>query len=103
VEAQEKDPASLLNTVKAIVHLRRENADLQSAPNLEILYAEKDKLPFIYRRSSFIIAVNPSGKEAEAPVKAQGKAAPGVYAIGQCTLTEGVCKMGPQSFGVWRV
>ena len=72
VEAQEKDPRSLLNTVKALLRLRRAEPDLQSKPNLEVLYAEKGKLPFVYRRGSLVIAVNPGGKEAEAPVPGEG-------------------------------
>jgi maltose alpha-D-glucosyltransferase/alpha-amylase len=103
VEAQEKESASLLNRVKSILRLRHAERDLQSVPNLEILYAEKGKLPFVYRRGSFIIAANPSGKDVEAPVKAQAKTATAVYAIGQCALTDGVCNMGAQSFGAWRV
>lgn len=99
VAAQEKDPESLLNTVKALFRLRRAEADLQSLPNLEILFAEKERLPFVYRRGAFIIAVNPGGVPAEAPVDAQGSP---VYAIGGSSLEGGRCRLEAQSFGIWK-
>ncbi|MDR3342127.1 MAG: hypothetical protein LBT14_04950 [Treponema sp.] len=106
VEAQEKDPASLLNTVKTLLRLRHTEADLQSKPNLEILYAEQDKLPFIYRRGSLIMAVNPGEKAVSTPVKVAGSmtasSLQAIYSIGQCGIDHGVCHMAGQSFGMWR-
>ncbi|MDR3333640.1 MAG: DUF3459 domain-containing protein [Treponema sp.] len=100
VEALEKDGASLLNTVKALLHLRQTHTDLQAQPNLEILYAEKGKRLFVYRRGSLVIAINPSGAQADTPVSVPGTP---LYTIGTCALEGGVCKMGAQSFGVWKV
>ncbi|GMO24258.1 MAG: alpha-amylase family glycosyl hydrolase [Termitinemataceae bacterium] len=102
VEAQEKESASLLNTVKAILKLRHSENDLQALPNIEIIAAEKDK-PFVYRRGSFVLAVNPSGAAASAAVPALKDGAPLVYAIGECSAGASECRMGAQSFGVWRV
>jgi maltose alpha-D-glucosyltransferase/alpha-amylase len=101
VEGQEKDAASLLNTVKALLKLRRENSDLQSKPNLEVLYAKKGKRLFVYRRGSLLVAVNPgaAAARAELSVRASGKA---VYAIGQGSLENGICTLEGQSFAVWR-
>jgi maltose alpha-D-glucosyltransferase/alpha-amylase len=103
VEAQEKDPLSLLNAVKALLRLRREHEDLQAAANLEIVYAEKGALPFIYRRGGFMIAVNPGDKEAVKPLgnTYTGKASL-VWSVGDCAM-DGICRMGAQSFGIWRV
>jgi maltose alpha-D-glucosyltransferase/alpha-amylase len=100
VETQEKDPSSLLNTVKRLLALRRREADLQSKPNLEILYAEREALPLIYRRGSLIIAVNPGEKDVSAPVNAA--AGELVYSQGSCGIKDRVCRMGGQSFGIWR-
>jgi maltose alpha-D-glucosyltransferase/alpha-amylase len=99
VAAQEQEPGSLLNTLKAILALRRAEPDLQAKPNLEILYAQKNTLPFIYRRGAFVLAVNPGGNSVTAPVQASGNR---VYAIGHCALEKGLCSMDGQSFGVWR-
>jgi maltose alpha-D-glucosyltransferase/alpha-amylase len=103
VEESEKDSASLLNTVKAVLKLRHTEADLQSAPNLEILYAEKGKVPFVYKRGSFVIAVNPSGTAATATVNTVTRAGKEVFAIGEGILKNGECRLGAQSFGIWRV
>ncbi|GHU24950.1 alpha-amylase [Spirochaetia bacterium] len=100
VETQEKDSSSLLNTVKAILKLRHGEPDLQAQPNLEILYAEKGKVPFIYRRGSFVIAVNPSTDAVSAPVKGAGTP---VFTIGTGTLDNGECRLNAQSFGIWKV
>jgi maltose alpha-D-glucosyltransferase/alpha-amylase len=99
VEAEEADPKSLLNTVRALLRLRHSEADLQAKPNFEVLRAEKGSLPFIYRRGAFILAINPTGQEASASLSVQGKP---VFSIGQCGLENGVCRMEGQSFGIWR-
>ena len=100
VEAQEKDPGSLLNTVKALIRLRRNEPDLGSKPNLEILRRGPDT-PFIYRRGSFVMAVNPRTGAVAAPVDV-ARAAP-VHALGTCGIAGGFCRMEGQSFGIWRV
>jgi maltose alpha-D-glucosyltransferase/alpha-amylase len=103
VEDQEKDSASLLNTVKTLLNLRHRELDLQSKSNLEIIYAEKEKFPFIYRRGSFVIAVNSSEKKVtvELPlIKEPGKE---IYTLGSCGINNGLCVMDSQSFGVWKI
>jgi maltose alpha-D-glucosyltransferase/alpha-amylase len=103
VEAAEKDGASLLNTVKALLRLRHGEADLQSKANLEILYAERRTVPFVYKRGSFVMAVNPSGQAAAAPVKTVPNPGKAVFTIGEGALENGECRMGAQSFVIWRV
>jgi maltose alpha-D-glucosyltransferase/alpha-amylase len=98
VESEARDSESLLNTVKNIIRLRRDNPELNAQSNLEILFAEKERLPFMYKRGHFIMAVNPSAAEACIPLKAAG--AP-VFSIGAGTLANGECVMAPQSFCVW--
>lgn len=72
VEAQEADPQSLLNTVKRVIGLRHALTDLQADAPFVALYAEHDAYPFVYRRGSLVIAVNPSPHRATAPVTMQG-------------------------------
>jgi maltose alpha-D-glucosyltransferase/alpha-amylase len=104
VEAQKKDPASLYNTVRNLLALRKGETDLQSAPNLEILYAEKGKRPFIYKRGAFILALNPGAGEAVVPVSAAPTAggAGKVFGIGGAELQNGFCRIDAQSFGIWK-
>ena len=105
VEDEERDPSSLLNTLKAILRLRHEEKDLQAQPNLEILYAEKSKLPFVYRRASLLLAVNPGiesvGAEIGGGIDAAGLTP--LYALGNCTFERNYVKMEGRSFGIWRI
>ncbi|GMO29197.1 MAG: alpha-amylase family glycosyl hydrolase [Termitinemataceae bacterium] len=102
VEAQEKDPASLLNKVKALIALRRAEKDLGALPNFSVIYAESGRMPFVYRRGSLLVAVNPSGECAKAAVPQTIAESP-LYAIGNCSAANGECSMDAQSFGVWRL
>jgi len=110
VASQEKDPLSLLNTVKALLRLRSSEDDLQSKPNLEILHASDVKdgdRSFIYKRGICIIGVNPGINESRIPVSTDGEFKL-LYSIGgstektACGLENGVIRLGPQSFGVWK-
>ena len=62
VGAQENDPASLLNTVKAILRLRHACPDLQADGSFAVLHAKKGDPLLVYRRGSLTLAVNPSDK-----------------------------------------
>jgi maltose alpha-D-glucosyltransferase/alpha-amylase len=103
VEAQEKDPGSLLNTVKALLRLRRTENDLQAKPNLEILSAAKGSRPVVYRRGSFVMGLNPSSEAARITGLPVEKSGTGVFSIGTGSLGSGICTLGPQSFGIWRI
>ena len=99
VAAQEADPDSLLNTVRALLRLRHSETDLQADAPFEVICAEKGK-PFVYRRGALVLAVNPSGEAlcAEAPVSGRQV----LYAIGQAEIDGDAVKVGPQSFAVIR-
>ena len=101
VEAQEREPGSLLNTLKAVLALRRAESDLQSKPNLEILHAGKGQLPFVYKRGALVLALNPGGQSAGASVPGV-QSAEQLFAIGKAELAGGRCETAPQSFAVWR-
>ena len=85
VEAQEGCPDSLLNTVRAILKLRHAEEDLQADAEFEPLCTEKGK-PFVYRRGSLVLAVNPSGEA--------------LFTLGEARAAGGRLTMGPQSFVV---
>jgi maltose alpha-D-glucosyltransferase/alpha-amylase len=98
VEAQEKDPSSLLNTVKALLRLRNSNPGLGAVPNFEALHAGRRL--FVWRRGSFIAAVNPGSASEEAPLPFQAKP---LYALGSASLENGSCRLGGGSFGLWKI
>ena len=104
VAAQEKDPSSLLNTVRAILALRHKEEDLQADAEFEAICSEPDR-PFVYRRGSLLCAVNPSGSSMEVSLPAgvsgtvQGEI---LFEIGSSSLTNGKLTVGAQSFVVIR-
>ncbi len=97
VEAQEADPDSLLNTMRAVLALRHAEKDLQADGEYETLCAEPGK-PFVYRRGGLVLAVNPAGEPLEAAGMAEGKK--DIFEIGSVKAEGGVLTMGPQSFAV---
>jgi glycosidase len=98
VEDQLKNNNSLLGTVKKIIELRHNNEALQADGDFEVLYAEKNKYPFVYRRGNFVIAVNPSLREAYAPVKISGEVVFSIGEVPELNSNESIIK--PQSFVV---
>jgi maltose alpha-D-glucosyltransferase/alpha-amylase len=99
VEEQDRDPASLLNTVKAITGLRHAESDLRAGADFAVLYAERGRLPFVYRRGALILAINPGAKAVSVEL---GLGVKHLFALGACSLDSGICHMEGQSFGVWK-
>ena len=101
---QEKDPASLLNTVRAILSLRHQEEDLQADAEFKVLCSEPD-CPFIYRRGSLLCAVNPAGRamEVSLPTGITGMIRGDVlFEIGSSSLENGKLTIGAQSFVVMK-
>lgn len=96
VETQSKDPDSLLNTVKALTSLRRQQRDLQADGDFEVIYAESGEFPFVFRRGELVIAINPSGKKATASLPKNKMSE--IYRIGGIELKDASLHMQPQSF-----
>lgn len=96
VAAQEGDPDSLLNTVRALLKLRHAEEDLQADAPFEVVCAEPGQ-PFAYRRGALLAAVNPSGEAMSLDVDA-GRAV--IYALGGAALDGGRLVLPPQSFAV---
>ncbi len=69
VSCQESKENSLLNTVKKLIKLRKENSALNADGGLKVLRCEDGGYPLVYERTdeknSFIIAINPSEKKIE--------------------------------------
>ena len=64
VADQLSDNSSLLNTVKELTALRHKYEDLQADGSFEVVYAEAESFPFVYKRGKLTIAINPSDKKA---------------------------------------
>ena len=63
VEAQEKDPASMLNHVRGLLALRRDNPDLGNYGPFAVYHAVEGDRLFAYKRGDMLLAVNPSLEE----------------------------------------
>ncbi len=90
-------PDSLYRCLRRFIHFRRNNRDLWADIPLEILYAEKEKLPFVYRRGSLIMAVNPSLEEQSVHLSGASKLRR-MEMIGKIRTEEDILYMEPQSF-----
>ncbi len=109
VSDQEDDPDSLLNFTRRLIALRKRHRALQADGSLEILHREQGGYPFVYKRAfddeSFVIALNPAGRETRAEFEYDGKDV-------ECILGEGVFErksaktagliMPPVSFAVFK-
>jgi glycosidase len=70
VEAEQKDPASLLNRVKKLIHLKHDEPALAAYAEFIPLYAKENTYPFIYARANgenvLLVILNPGEKAASA-------------------------------------
>ena len=97
VEEQEKDPSSLLHTVRDILALRHRYEDLQADADFSVICSEPGK-PFIYQRGKLILALNPNSQSSMVPVAQNQKKV--LYQIGDADFGKGVLTLGGQSFVV---
>lgn len=90
VEAEEKDPNSLLNYVKGLLKLRHDSEALGNDGDWNYVGNTEQPYPMVYRRSAdyedYVIAINPSGKKVKATINAQGASRSSiVYSTGKGT------------------
>ena len=85
--------------MKALTKLRHEYKDLQADSEFEIIYAEADEFPFVYKRGDLIVAINPSDKKTSATLP---KNTTKVFEIGETEIKDASLHMQPQSFVVLR-
>ncbi len=109
----EKNKDSVLNTVRDIIALRHKYEELQADGDFEVIFAKKDRRPFVYRRGSLLVAINP-GKNAEkiSLKEFEGSLSESVlmaknaknilYAIGDAKITEDEMVLQGQSFAVFK-
>lgn len=98
VASEEKDPASVLNYVKAVLALRKGSAALGNDGDFEYVGDVENPYPMIYKRSAkgeaYIIAINPSGKKVQALIPAQTDGADAVTAMSFGKVSYKVTKKG---------
>ena len=103
VAAQEGDPGSLLETVRAVLRFRHDHADLAADADFEPFVSPGEPHALVYRRGKLYLCVNPSGKAIKLPKdlakKLDGKKC--VFAVG-CGKDAATAEyMAAQSFTVY--
>jgi maltose alpha-D-glucosyltransferase / alpha-amylase len=105
VATQDGDPTSMLNFTRALLKLRREHSALANAADFRPLYAEKNKYPFVYLRSTsterIIVSVNPAGRSCAIALKGLITATP--LLVQGAAFRDGRLEMEPVSFGIFTV
>jgi glycosidase len=70
VAQQERDPKSLLNRVKKLIQLKKQEKALAACAEFVPLFARENTYPFIYARAAgdevILVILNPAGRQAEA-------------------------------------
>ena len=107
VANEETDKDSLLSSVKAVLKLRHKDKRLQADGSFNVIYAKKDRYPFVFSREDLIIAVNPSEKpvreikDIKLPGETSYFSGKPLYMIGDVSLKKGILTMSGQSFAVF--
>jgi glycosidase len=107
VESAEKDPDSILNSMKAVLKLRHKYRDLQADAPFDVIYARRDKYPFVFCRGSLVIAVNPAQavptpvKDIKLPGRTDSFSGRSLFTIGSASLENGTLTIGGQSMAIF--
>lgn len=109
VAAQEDDPNSLLNRMRALIKLKKEYKALDADADYKFIYPGADLYPIVYFRSkedeTLLVAINPTAKEQSMVVEWDANAADCLY--GQMDALERVDEahwkivLKPESGGVY--
>lgn len=105
VAAQEKDSDSMLNFTRRLLQLRRDTPALSNDGDFKVLFAEPEKVPFVYERREglqrVIVAINPSHQSVDQPLIHAEKNE--ILLAVDATLLQGTLRMKPLSFGLFLV
>lgn len=101
VENQKNDPNSIYKVVTDVIALRHKNKDLGNDGDFEVVYAEKEKYPFIYKRGKFVVVVNPSANDETVPFDFD--VASTLYQIGKTEVKDNKVTAYGSSFAIFEV
>ena len=97
VAAQEGDPDSMLNHVRALTALRHSREELQNYSPFTVYSAGEGSRLFAYKRGALLLAVNPAPKDAQLKLDGAYRA---IYTLGDAGVDADTLKLGAQSFVV---
>jgi len=95
----------MLNTIKALLALRRKYDDLNADGSFEVLHANQNSPLFVYRRGRLALFVNPANAEVIIARAIVGAGVPDrpldvVFEIGKVKQEGEQITLSPQSFAV---
>ena len=101
VENQMNDPDSIYKVVTDVIALRKSIPDLGNDGTIDIVYARKNSYPFVFKRGSYVISVNPSGSDETIPFDFEVKET--VYSLGETEVKNGKLTAKASSFVIYKV
>ncbi len=106
VEKAVSDKGSLYNEIKKLISVRQSYEALKSKGGIEFIYAEKNKYPLAFLRTSdsekILVVINPSGREAS--FESGLVSAEALYNFGEkITFENGKITVPPVSAGYYKV
>ena len=96
VENQKRGKNNIFKVVKDVIKLRKKYSQLGNDGEFEVLYAEENSFPFVYKRENFVIFVNPLDRVVD--VKFEYEVKQDIYAIGEYVQSWEKMTLSPQSF-----
>ena len=97
VEKQQGRKNSLYETLRKYIKMRKENIELSNDSVFEVVYGEKEKYPFVYRRGMFTLFINPCKEERSVTYTVTDEDE--IFdCIGKYKICSKTVKMGPKSF-----
>lgn len=96
VENQRRRKNSIYKVVKDVIKLRKKYPELGADGEFEVLYAEENSFPFVYKRGKFVIFVNPLDRLVD--VKFEHEVKQEIYRIGEFVQSWEKMTLSPQSF-----
>ena len=94
---QEADPDSMLNHIRRVLEVRKENPDLGNYSSFTVFHARENDRLFAFKRGSMLVAVNPSGEETT--LELDGAYEP-VFTFGEAEVKDHVLTLGAQTLTV---
>lgn len=101
VEKQRRKKGSIYKVVKDVIKLRKKHPELGADGDFEVLYAEENSFPFVYKRGKYVILVNPLDHLTD--VRFDYEVKQDIYKIGEYVQSWEKMTLSPQSFVIVEV
>lgn len=101
VENQRRKKGSIYKVVKDIIKLRKKNKEFSADGEFEVLYAEENSFPFVYKRGKYVVFVNPLDRLVDVKFEMEVKSE--LYKIGEYVQSWEKMTLSPQSFVIVEV